>query len=108
MLLRELKSKDNQPLFLPDVTVAAMQTGGYSTSPQYRIAILQEYAKARRKSHVLVLFPISWFWSYVKAVIWLILMNTFNKKTVSYIADRYRVLTGRVAIWDKISQSENP
>lgn len=107
LLLRELKYKDSQPLFLPDITVAAMQTGGYSTSPEYRIAILQEYARARRKNHVLVLFPISWLWSYVKAVIWLILMNMFDKKTVSYIADRYRVFTGRVAIWDKISQSEN-
>lgn len=106
LLLRELKSKENQPLFLPNITVAAMQTGGYSSSPQHRITILQEYATARRKNHVIV-FPRVWLWSYIKALIWLMLMNTFNKKIVNYIADRYRLLTGRVPIWGKISQSEN-
>lgn len=106
LLLRELKSKENQPLFLPNITVAAMQTGGYSSSPQHRITILQEYATARKKNHVIV-FPRVWLWSYIKALIWLMLMNTFNKKIVNYIADRYRLLTGRVPIWGKISQSEN-
>lgn len=106
LLLRELKFKNNQPLFLPNITVAAMQTGGYSSSPQHRITILQEYARARKKNHVLV-FPRIWLWSYIKALIWLVLMSTLNKKTVNYIADRYRFLTGRVPIWSKISQSKN-
>jgi glycosyltransferase involved in cell wall biosynthesis len=108
LLLRELKIKESQPLFIPDVTVAAMQTGGFSSSPQHRISILQEYARARKKNNVLVLFPSVWLWSYVKSLLWLMLVNTFSDKTVNYIADRYRSLTGRVPIWLKISQSENP
>lgn len=106
LLLRELKSPRSQPIFLSDITVAAMQTGGYSTSPQHRIKILQEYARARRKNRVLV-FPLVWLWSYTKAAIWLVLMKTFSKQTVTYIADRYRSFTGRVPIWSKITQSEN-
>lgn len=49
LLLRELKLRDSQPLFIPDITVAAMQIGGFSSSPQHRISILQEYARARKK-----------------------------------------------------------
>ena len=107
-LLRELKLRDSQPLFIPDVTVAAMQTGGFSSSPQHRISILQEYARARKKNHVLVWFPFAWLWSYIKALIWMMLINTLSNKTVNYIADRYRSLTGRYPIWIKISQSEHP
>ena len=108
LLLRELKFKDSQPLFIPDITVAAMQTGGFSTSPQHRIAILQEYAKARKKNQVLVFLPLAWVWGYVKALIWLTLKNTLSDRTVNSIADTYRSLTGRVPIWSKISQGENP
>lgn len=108
LLLRELKLKDSQPLFMPTITVAAMQTGGYSSSPQYRISILQEYARARKKNYVLVVFPFAWLWSYIKALIWLMLMNTLSKQGVDYIADCYRYLTGRAPIWIKISQSKTP
>ncbi len=77
LLLRELKHKNAEALFLPNVTVAAMQTGGYSTSPQHRISILQEYSRARKKNNVLVPFSFAWLWGYTKALIWLILMRLF-------------------------------
>ena len=108
LLLRELKLKDSQPLFIPDIIIAAMQTGGFSSSPEHRISVLQEYARARKKNHVLVWFPFAWLWSYIKALIWMMLINTLSNKTVNYIADRYRSLTGRYPIWIKISQSEHP
>lgn len=107
LLLRELKLKDSQPLFISDLTIAAMQTGGFSSSPKHRISILQEFARARRKNHIFLWFPSVWLWSYIKALMWFILMSVFSDRTVSYIADRYRSLTGRPPLWKKISQSEN-
>lgn len=108
LLLRELKLKNSNPLFIPDVTVAAMQIGGFSSSPQHRISILQEYARARKKNHILVFIPSAWLWSYIKALIWLMLTNTLSNQTGNYIADCYRSLTGRVPIWIKTSQSKTP
>lgn len=43
---------NNDAIFVPDVIVSAMQSGGMSNTPSNAIKTLQEFARARRKNNV--------------------------------------------------------
>lgn len=99
-LLRELKVKKAE--FTPNVVVTGMQRGGVSANPANRIQALKEFARARRKNKVRMVFPIQWTWSYVKAVGRVFLTRLVGDKGVGYVADFYRRLTGRPRYWTRI------
>lgn len=101
LLLRELKNKDSSPIFLPELIIAGMQLLGVSSCPKSRILTLREIAEARSKNNLVVLLPLKWLFSYVKAIIWLVLLSTLPDKLTIYIADFYRNLTGRASVWNK-------
>lgn len=50
LMLRYLMNND--PIFVPDVVVSAMQSGGMSNTPSNAIRTLREFARARRKNNV--------------------------------------------------------
>lgn len=99
LLLRELKTRN--ALFFPNVIVAAMQIGGLSSSPKHTLTVLKEYARARRKNSVVVL-PLEWSWSYVKALGRHMLSRTLGNENTKHLADFYRRLTGRNTLWTKL------
>jgi glycosyltransferase involved in cell wall biosynthesis len=100
LLLRELK--DNDALFLPDLTVAAMQTGGLSTSSRNSLEIFSEYERARRKNNVKKTLSLRLFLGYSKNYAKYALLKIFSDRQIKYIADIYRILTLRKPIWFKI------
>lgn len=99
LLLRELKT--GKAVFFPNITVAAMQVGGVSSSPKHTLKILNEYAKARRMNSIHVL-PLEWSWSYVKALGRLLLYQVIGESGTTSTADFYRKLTNRTALWKKL------
>lgn len=96
-LLRELK--DNDALFLPDLTVAAMQTGGLSTTSHNSLEIFSEYEKARKKNNVRKELSLRLIWGDVKNYIKSLLRDKCSQTQINYIADIYRVITFRKPIW---------
>lgn len=95
MLLRELR---NMPAkFVSDVTVAAMQYGGLSSSPVHKIRSLREIARARKKNGPLGV-SLLWSWIYIKACLRLTLTRMFREDKVDYIVNLYRKFTGRPII----------
>lgn len=100
LLLRELKTGD--ALFVPDVTVVGMQHGGVSFSPSAMPRMLQEQSRIRVKHG---LPPLS-DWRSMSRILFKMKLSAFLGRWVGeggfrLLADWYRRLTGRPAIWRK-------
>lgn len=91
-LLRELKSRD--PIFIADVTIAAMQFGGMSGDPQFSIETLREIRRARNLNSVKVI-PIPWLWAFVKAHARRLLCRSLGNSRTNFVVNMYRWLTFR-------------
>lgn len=100
LLLRELKVKKAE--FTPNVIVTGMQRGGVSANPANYIQSLKEIARARHKNKVIIMIPVQWMWSYVKAVGRVFLIRLVGDKGAGCLADFYRWLTGRPRYWTKV------
>jgi len=98
-LLRELKTKKAE--FVSDIIVTGMQRGGISANPANQIQVYRESAYARRKNEIKIVLPIQWIWNYVKAMRYVFLARLVGDKTTRWLADFYRLLTGRPRYWTK-------
>ena len=94
-LLRELKSRD--PIFIADVTIAAMQFGGMSSDQRFSIETLQEIRRARDLNSVCVI-PIPWFWALFKAHVRRGLYRSLGNSRAKFLVNMYRHLTLRPPI----------
>jgi glycosyltransferase involved in cell wall biosynthesis len=99
-LLRELKAKKAE--FVPNIIVTGMQRSGISSNPTNYIQSLKEVARARLKNKVKIAIPTQWIWSYVKAEGRVFLARLVGGKGVRYLADFYRLLTGRPRYWTRV------
>ncbi len=92
LLLRELV--DSRPLYLPDVIVAGMQVGGYSTTPAFAMQTLREFRRAQRK-HGIRHPSLGWTWAYLKAWIKYALSGILGQRITRSLTNVYRMLSGR-------------
>jgi glycosyltransferase involved in cell wall biosynthesis len=95
LLLRELKSHD--PVFIPDVTVAAMQFGGMSSDGRLALETLREIKRARDMNGVTAFAPL-WRWALVKAYVRRILTRLFGQTWTKVMVNGYRRLTFRTSV----------
>lgn len=98
LLLRELKEREAH--FVDRVIVAGMQIGGMSSDPTRTLKALREMARARRMAEVGGI-PYLWAWTYAKAWMRRTLAVLIGDGLARYLADVYRRLTGRSAIWTR-------
>lgn len=91
-LLRELKSRD--PIFVVDVTIAAMQFGGMSSDQRFSIETLREIRRARTLNSVTVV-PIPWLWAVLKAHVRRFLYRSLGNPRAKFLVNSYRRLTLR-------------
>lgn len=97
-LLRELRNRE--AYFVDRVIVAGMQIGGMSSDPTRTLKALREMARARRKAEVGGI-PYLWSWTYIKAWTRRTLARLIGDGLARCLADVYRRLTGRSAIWTR-------
>jgi glycosyltransferase involved in cell wall biosynthesis len=93
--------KKENPHFIVGFIVAAYSYEGISSEPANKAKILQEIAWAYRKNKV-DLNRLVWFWSYAKAVGHGFLVRLIGVRSTSYVADFYRLITGRSAFWTRL------
>jgi glycosyltransferase involved in cell wall biosynthesis len=99
--LRVFKATD--PYFINGLIVAAFNYEGISADPLNKAKTLQEIAWAYRKNRV-GLNRLVLLWSYAKAVGHGVLARLIGLRGSSYVADFYRLLTGRSAFWTRIKK----
>lgn len=87
LLLRELK--DNDALFLPNVTVAAIQEGGVSTDLSTRRQSLAEARRALRQ-HGITDDSWQWHWANAKLGILLLVRAVFGGVVTKAVLARFR------------------
>lgn len=92
LLLRELKSRD--PLFIADITIAAMQFGGMSSDGRSAVETLREIKRARDLNGVAAVSPL-WRWALVKAYARRFLSCLFGQEWARMVVNCYRRLTFR-------------
>jgi glycosyltransferase involved in cell wall biosynthesis len=92
LLLSELKSRD--PLFIPDVTIAAMQFGGMSSDGRSAVEALREIKRAQDIHGVSAVSPL-WRWALAKAYMRRFLSSLFGEEWARAAANCYRRLTFR-------------
>ena len=97
LLLRELTA--HSAMHVPEVIVVGFQHGGLSNSPKAMSALLKEIARVRRKHGLRGTLP-------VPTVQWKMLLCALAFRTVGdagfrRIADGYRRLRGKPAIWQE-------
>lgn len=92
LLLRELKEHD--ALFIPGLTVAAMQWGGLSTTPRHTLRALREFRRAQRQQSVDGV-PWRWWWAYAKAMTKDVLHRVLGYCMARVVTDAYRRFSGR-------------
>ena len=95
LLLRELKSRD--PVFIVDVTIAAMQFGGMSSDQRFSIETLREIRRARELNSIKVI-PIPWLWVFLKAHARRFLYRSLGNTMTRVLANIYRRLTLRCPV----------
>jgi hypothetical protein len=96
--LRELK--DREAHYVPGVIIIGMQFGGASRSLNNRLLTAREYCRARAM-HGLNCF--SWrlnLW-YMQIFVERGLRTLLGEQVMRHLADGYRIITGRKAIWTK-------
>jgi glycosyltransferase involved in cell wall biosynthesis len=91
-LLRDLKSRD--PVFIGDVTIAAMQFGGMSSDGRLSIETLREIKRARDLNSIKVI-PLSWLWAFIKAHARDFLDRSLGNQWTRVLVNIYRRLTLR-------------
>ncbi|MEW5794715.1 MAG: glycosyltransferase family 2 protein [Bacillota bacterium] len=101
LLLRELKTGD--AFFVLDLIVAGWQVGGLSCDPLNKVQILREHARAYQKNSV-DFNRLVWLWGYAKAVGHAFLVRLIGLRGVSYVADFYRLVTGRPVFWTRLNK----
>lgn len=92
LLLRELKLRD--PVFIADVTVAAMQFGGISSDGRLSVETLLEIRRARDLNSIKVI-PISWLWAFLKAHVRRLLYRSLGSSRTTVLINIYRRITLR-------------
>ena len=99
MLLRELK--DNEPLFVPEVVVAAFQFGGQSSAPGNVLGVLRETRRALAMNGIR--FPgILWYAALARALIRIALWQVLGERATKRLLDLGRALAGKPAFWTRI------
>jgi glycosyltransferase involved in cell wall biosynthesis len=109
LMIRVLKN--SIPVFLGNTIIAARQVGGISARPLSRLTSIKEDHKARIKSNIfqsksynfstLISYALQTIiWNYAKAIITFVLLKV-DIRLATYIADRYRIITGRDPTWTK-------
>lgn len=97
-LLRELK--DHPAYFIPGVTVAGMQIGGISSLLSNTLLNISELRRARRNNGLgSVSYPL--LKREVRARVRKGLEKVLGRSITHWIADTYRVITGKRRIWTK-------
>jgi len=92
LLLRELTHSG--ALYVPEIVVAGMQVGGYSTTPAFAMQTLREFRRAQRK-HGIRHPSLGWTWAYLKAWSKHGLSRILGERITRALANVYRVLSGR-------------
>jgi glycosyltransferase involved in cell wall biosynthesis len=92
LLLRELKSRN--PVFIADVTIAAMQFGGMSSGGQMSVETLREIKRARDLNSIKVV-PIQWLWAFLKAHVRRFSYRSLGNSRTRLLVNIYRCLTLR-------------
>lgn len=95
LLLRELKSHD--PVFISDVTIAAMQFGGMSSDGRLALETLREIKRARDINGVTMIAPL-WRWAFMKAYARRILSRLFGQTWTKAMVNGYRRVTFRSSV----------
>jgi glycosyltransferase involved in cell wall biosynthesis len=101
MSLRIFKTEN--PHFIDGLIVAAYNYEGLSSVPANKARTLREIARAYRKNGV-GLNRMVWLWSYAKAVGHGVLVWLIGLRSASYVADFYRLATGRSVFWIRIKK----
>jgi glycosyltransferase involved in cell wall biosynthesis len=101
LTLRVLKAAD--PYYVKDLVVSGYSYEGISSGPANKAGTLQEVAWAYRKNKV-GLDQWVWTWSYTKAVVHAFLVRLFGVRNASYVADCFRLVTGRSAFWTRLNK----
>jgi glycosyltransferase involved in cell wall biosynthesis len=98
ILLRELKTRD--ALFVPEVTVAAMQFGGMSSTLKQTPRIIAELKKARQLNGVA---DFSWplISRTLRSRIRIAMHSIAGEKLTNIVADLYRSSVGKPRIWTR-------
>ncbi len=98
LLLRELITND--ALFIEDLVAVNMERGGMSTNPENFYPSLRALAAAREKNG-LTSFSYSLFTRMVLAWGGCWIEKIMGRLVFNYLADCYRMLTGRRRVWTK-------
>jgi glycosyltransferase involved in cell wall biosynthesis len=97
--LRALKATGT--CFINGLIVAGYSYGGISSDPVNKARTLREVARAYRKNKVGLNWLV-WLWGYAKAVAHAFLARLIGARSASYVADFYRLVTGRRAFWTRL------
>ena len=97
-LLRELK--DCEALFLDDIVVKAVTSGGLSTNWDLSLVSVREMARAQRLNGIYPYTP-GWILLVLKALTKRMLVLTLGASRTRFAVDLYRQITGRPPIWRK-------
>jgi glycosyltransferase involved in cell wall biosynthesis len=81
-------------LYVPDIVVAGMRVGGYSTTPAFALATLREFRRAQLKQGQRRA-TWSWRWTYLKAALRYAFSAILGQRLTRLITNAYRILTGR-------------
>jgi glycosyltransferase involved in cell wall biosynthesis len=92
--------KRENPDFIDGLIVAAYNYEGISSEPLNKAKVLLEIARAYRQNRV-GLNRLVWLWSYGKAAVHGVLIRLIGLRSASYVADFYRLATGRQAFWTR-------
>ena len=84
-------------IFVKDLVVSGMQTGGLSSKACFSLNTLRELSRSQ-KMNGLVGFPYLLYWAYFKAAIKFLLTILFGEKFANIVANLYRRSMGRQAI----------
>jgi glycosyltransferase involved in cell wall biosynthesis len=93
--------KTEKPHFIDGLIVAVYDYEGLSSVPANKARTLREIARAYRKNRV-GLNRMVWLWSYSKALGHGFLTRLIGVRNTSYVADFYRLVTGRSAFWTRL------
>lgn len=93
--------KTENPQFINGLIVATYNYEGLSSRPANKARTLLEIARAYRNNKV-DLNRLIWLWSYTKAVGHGFLARALGARRTSYIADIYRLVTGRSSFWTRL------
>ncbi len=98
LLLRELR--DGEALFVNDLVVAGVGTGGLSSAPSGTLRALGEVRRAQRKNGI-AWPPATWLSAYLRAAARIALWRVLGERTGRRLADIARRVTGKPEHWTR-------